>query len=182
MDAIRNCWISAIGAIKQHPFGTPASLYSGTCAKRCNFIVPLTLIQQFLIASIFHFYQPHFCLFTYLDYNYLYEWQWYCYFSIEHFFHDFHEILNHAVEYFAAAEVRTILFHFYRPPAQFPGNPTWCSCSVTQRDLTIEFTKFLLYYTNKKCNFRECQFHEIIFASTQGAPNLKILPNSLQQN
>ena len=45
-SAIRDCPISARGAIKSHPFGTSAE-QSGVCVlKGCNFISPLALIQQ----------------------------------------------------------------------------------------------------------------------------------------
>ena len=43
------------GAIKLHPFSTCASLNLALVPKGCNFIAPLILIQQFLIAQFFSF-------------------------------------------------------------------------------------------------------------------------------
>ena len=45
-SAIRNCCISARGAIKLHLFGTSAELSEACMPKGCNFIAPQVLIQQ----------------------------------------------------------------------------------------------------------------------------------------
>ena len=50
---IWNCWISARGAIKLHPFSTRAERSEARVPKGCNFIAPLALIQQFhIIVSL----------------------------------------------------------------------------------------------------------------------------------
>ena len=45
-SAIRNCWISARGAIKLHPSSTSAKLREAHMLKGCNFIAPCEPIQQ----------------------------------------------------------------------------------------------------------------------------------------
>ena len=43
--AMRNCWISARGAIKLHHFSTSAERSKARVLNRCNFIAPQVLIQ-----------------------------------------------------------------------------------------------------------------------------------------
>ena len=43
---IRNCWVSARGAKKLHPFGTRAELSEARVPKGCNFFAPQALTQQ----------------------------------------------------------------------------------------------------------------------------------------
>ena len=47
-SAISNCWISARGANKLHPFSTSAELSETCVPKGCNFIDPQALIQELL--------------------------------------------------------------------------------------------------------------------------------------
>ena len=44
--AIRNCCISARGAMKLHPFGTSAERSKAHVPKGCNFIAPQALFHQ----------------------------------------------------------------------------------------------------------------------------------------
>ena len=51
--AIRNCWISARGAIILHPFGASAERSKACMPKGCNFIAPQALIQHCYLIILY---------------------------------------------------------------------------------------------------------------------------------